>query len=75
MSYEFPGEGFETCGDQFMLGSDVLSAPVLVRGARSRSVRLPMGQWRSDRGEVVDGGRTIAVDAPLDRLPYFVRIR
>ena len=75
MSYEFPGEGFETCGDQFMLGSDVLSAPVLVCGARSRSVRLPMGQWRSDRGEVLDGGRTIAVDAPLDRLPYFVRVR
>lgn len=73
MEYEFPGQGFATVTDQFMLGRDVLAAPVQRRGERSRSVRLPEGRWVYLDGTVYDGGQTVAVPAGLDTLPYFIR--
>lgn len=75
MCYEFPDEGFETCSTQFMLGSEILVAPVLEKGARSRTVALPKGKWISDIGVEYDGGQTVTENAPLDRLPYYTRVR
>jgi len=71
LALAFPGEGYEQVKDQFMLGDDILVAPVLEPGARSRSVMLPKGKWRCDQGTILKGGRTIEIDVPLDRLPYF----
>ncbi|HEX2087531.1 MAG TPA: TIM-barrel domain-containing protein [Solirubrobacteraceae bacterium] len=60
--------------DQWLLGDDVLVAPVMRRGATRRSVALPRGCWqREGTGGRLRGGRTISVDAPLSRLPWFVR--
>lgn len=73
MEYEFPNEGFEQCKDQFMLGTDYLVAPV-VSPEFSRSVKLPKGKWLDDLGNVHEGGRTIKIDVPLDRLPYFKKL-
>lgn len=73
MEYQFPGEGMACITDQFMLGSDVLAAPVLEKGARTRQVCLPRGTWRYADGTVFEGGQTVTVDAPLHVLPYFIR--
>jgi len=61
--------------DQFMLGTDLLVAPVLSQGARSRTLYLPQGvTWlRPDTGEAFPGGSSITVEAPLEVVPYFVR--
>jgi hypothetical protein len=61
--------------DQFMLGPDVVVAPVVVKGATSRDVYLPLGKWRDLKAnKVVDGGRWLrGHPAPLDVLPVFVR--
>ncbi|SFD80560.1 alpha-D-xyloside xylohydrolase [Actinopolyspora alba] len=61
--------------DQFLLGPDVLVAPVTEYGARERSVRLPhgdrwVGAWD---GRTFDGGSTITVGAPLETVPVFRR--
>lgn len=60
--------------DQFMLGDDLLVAPVVVKGARSRAVLLPPGRWRDDAGVEHDGDGMVTVPALLERLPRFVRL-
>lgn len=75
MEYEFPHEGLADVNDQFMLGSEYLVAPVVTKGMRKRSVRLPCGRWRYDyTGECFEGGQTIEVDAPLEVLPWFQKV-
>ena len=64
-----------TTDDQFLLGPDLLIAPVLTAGATSRTVYLPAGASWTDAatGETRPGGTTVEAPAPLDRIPVFVR--
>jgi len=73
--YDFPDDQQCHVGDQFMFGSQIMVAPVLEAGKRSRSLYLPGGaKWREgDTDKVHRGGVWIEVDAPLDRVPYFYR--
>ncbi|MBE5039151.1 glycoside hydrolase family 31 protein [Ructibacterium gallinarum] len=73
MEYEFPGEGLETVTDQFMLGSDLLVAPVLKKGAVSRKVRLPAGRWKYGK-QVFAGPAVVTAEAPLGTLPVFQKL-
>lgn len=60
--------------EQYMLGSKVLVAPVIDQGAHSKSVVLPQGCWEYQvTGDQYQGGTTVTVSAPFDRLPYFFR--
>jgi alpha-D-xyloside xylohydrolase len=61
--------------DQYLFGPDLLVAPVLDAGARSRTVYLPIGATWTDpwQGETYDGGATVEVVAPLERIPLFLR--
>jgi alpha-glucosidase (family GH31 glycosyl hydrolase) len=59
--------------DQFMLGDDILVAPILNKGQIKRTVILPDGKWNY-YGTVLVGGKTVEVDAPLEILPYFKKI-
>jgi len=64
--------------DEMMVGGDLLVAPVFAAGARKRSLYLPRGTYAEGwfnywTDEYLDGGRTVEVDARLDRLPLFVR--
>lgn len=68
-----PGDRRAARADQeWMLGPDVLVAPVVSQGARSRVVYFPRGCWASS-GTRYRGGRSARVPAPLGRLPYFTR--
>ena len=73
--YDFPEDpaAWEV-DDQYMLGPDLLVAPVVQAGQRSRSVYLPAGaEWtHAFDGAVVSGGQRISVDAPLEQIPLFV---
>ena len=61
--------------DQYMFGPDILVAPVVEQGAGARRVYLPAGTDWMDAwtGVAAVGGRTVNVDAPLERIPVFVR--
>lgn len=74
VEYNFPHAGFATEKTLFMLGEDILVAPVLQKGAITRTLTLPEGKWLY-RGEVeYDGAQEVTVPAPLGTLPYFIKV-
>jgi alpha-D-xyloside xylohydrolase len=67
-------EGNPHNDDQWMLGPDLLIAPVLEKSATQREVWLPEGCWQlHGEGEELGGRANVTVDAPLDVLPWFTR--
>jgi alpha-D-xyloside xylohydrolase len=60
--------------DEWMLGDDLLVAPVWEVGDRERTVWFPPGRWVDlwDREHVVEGPIELEVDAPLDTIPLYV---
>jgi len=62
--------------DQFLLGPDILVAPVTEPGAVSRSVYLPVGTDWIDAwsGQPHPGGSTLEVPTPLSSIPVFLRV-
>ena len=60
--------------DTYLLGDDLLVAPVVERGATSRTLSLPPGRWvHFWSGASYDGPATITVESPLAELPLFLR--
>lgn len=74
LEYNHPNAGYAAIRDEFMMGRDLLVAPVLEKGAKTRKVVLPPGRWRADDGTITVGPAAIEVATPLDRLPHFVRV-
>ncbi len=74
LEYEFPGCGYEKVTDQFMLGSDLLVAPILHPGCSERRVLLPAGLWRDPHGREYRGGQALTLTAALDELILLERI-
>jgi alpha-glucosidase len=67
-------EGGPDRSDQYLLGPDLLVAPVLEPGAREREVALPPGRWVDLwRGTAHDEGGTLILPAPLDEIPILKR--
>ncbi|MFN8162154.1 MAG: glycoside hydrolase family 31 protein [Solirubrobacterales bacterium] len=58
---------------EWLLGPDLLVAPVVEQGATSRRVYLPAGCWRDPDGRRYAGRGNATVAAPLATLPYFRR--
>ncbi|CAL4136882.1 unnamed protein product, partial [Meganyctiphanes norvegica] len=63
--------------DQWMLGNDLLVAPVVQKGVRVRDIYLPPGLWRDLLdGNLRLGGKYInGYKVPLTQLPLFEHIR
>ena len=63
-----------TQDQEWLLGADLLVAPVVDQGATSRAVYFPAGCWRDPgSGRRFRGPRSSVVQAPLAVLPYFFR--
>jgi len=61
--------------DQWMFGPALMVCPVTHYKARNRSVYFPKqtGWYNLYSGEYVEGGQSLIVDAPYERIPVFVR--
>jgi alpha-glucosidase len=57
---------------EWLLGPDVLVAPIVEKGATGRTAYFPAGCWRDpETGQQVLGPRYETVAADLDQLPFF----
>lgn len=75
--YEFPNDKLTyLINDQYMVGSDILVAPVVKDGMRTRGIYLPTGAEWIDwwTGEKYESGKTHYLQTPLNRLPLFIRV-
>jgi alpha-glucosidase len=60
--------------DQYLLGPDLLVAPVVGPGITARQVYLPTGDWYDwHTGELVAGRQFLTVATPMDRIPIYAR--
>jgi alpha-D-xyloside xylohydrolase len=61
--------------DQYMFGPSLLINPVYTYKDKTRDVYLPNthGWYDFYTGEYYTGGRTLKADAPLDRIPVYVK--
>jgi len=75
LEFNYPDNGYATITDQFLLGDNLLVAPVLVKGATTRSVVIPEGIWESYDGKKITGPKTIEFPVHLIDLPYFEKIK
>ena len=73
MEYVFPGCGYEHITDQFMLGDDILVAPVVTKKTYRRTVVFPAGNWQGE-GYDVTGPCTKELSAPIDTLLWFKKV-
>ena len=74
--YDFPADpAAVNLADQFMLGPDLLVAPVTEQGAVSRELYLPTGTtWvEAWNGQEFQGGQHLKANAPLERIPVYWR--
>ncbi|KAJ8029541.1 Myogenesis-regulating glycosidase [Holothuria leucospilota] len=60
---------------EFLVGDEMLVAPIVTEGALSRDVYLPEGAWYDHlHGETVQGGQWLYdVGVPLDETLYYTR--
>lgn len=65
----------QNIADQFMFGPSLLINPVYEFKVRNRSVYLPAttGWYDFYSGKYSEGGQTLQADAPLGRMPIFVK--
>lgn len=75
LEYNYPNRGYAAVIDEFMMGTDLLVAPQMDKGAATRTVVVPPGAWTADDGTTVVGPKTVTVATPLSRLPHFVRAK
>ena len=73
MNYQNDENTWE-CNDEYMVGTQILVAPVTQQGAKARMVYLPEGVWIDYwTGERIEGKRYILREAPLDVCPIYVK--
>jgi alpha-glucosidase (family GH31 glycosyl hydrolase) len=71
MEYVFPHQGYENVNDEFMLGNQILVAPVLENGTGTREVMIPIGSWRGFDGKMYHGPAKFSLAVKADELCYF----
>lgn len=71
LAYHFPG--YEQISDQFLLGENIVAAPVMEKGAKTRLVVLPPGRWIGPDGAAFAGPGAISLDVGLASVPWFRR--
>lgn len=61
--------------DEFLIGDELLVAPILNENEYNRDVYLPRGKWRSENGNIYEGPINVkSYPAPIEVIPYFIAV-
>ena len=71
--YYYPEDWTWTEKFTYLLGRDLLVAPVITEGAKTRTVMLPKDRWVHLWSKKEFAGGLVTVDAPLGQIPVFIR--
>ena len=73
--FDFSGEKLYGIFDQYMFGPDLMVCPVYEAGVKTREVYIPEGAdfIEAATGRLCRGGATVTAEAPLARIPVFIR--
>ncbi|TDE45551.1 glycoside hydrolase [Flavobacterium rhamnosiphilum] len=71
LEYNYPNQGFENIKDEFMLGTNILVAPVVTE-EDERTIVLPKGNWFY-QNKKWQGGKTYVIKVALNELPVFIK--
>ena len=73
--YNYPfDENVKEINDEVMLGDNILLAPILTQGSRSRCVYLPEGKWINYfTREEYEGGKEYLLHLELDEVGLFIK--
>ena len=69
--YNYPAKGYEQIADEFLIGDDMLVAPVIT-DKNERNVTLPPGTWYY-QNKKWKGDKTYTIAVGLDELPVFMK--
>lgn len=75
LEYVFPHKGYAAILDQFMLGDNLLVAPIMKNGTSEKKIVLPPGNWKSWQGKKYKGGKSIVVNVGLNDIPVFELVK
>jgi alpha-glucosidase (family GH31 glycosyl hydrolase) len=75
LGLEYPDDPRATRAEyEYLLGQDILVAPVVSGGAAMRTFYLPKGEWVNFwGGDRLMGGQDVTVSSPVDTIPIVVR--
>ncbi|MEO6188380.1 MAG: glycoside hydrolase family 31 protein [Ginsengibacter sp.] len=71
LAYNYPGKGYEMIKDQFMMGDEMLVAPVVTE-KDERDVVLPSGDW-AYQNKKWSGDKTYHINVSLNEVPVFMK--
>ncbi|MEP7081099.1 MAG: glycoside hydrolase family 31 protein [Ginsengibacter sp.] len=71
LAYNYPHKGYESIKDQFMMGDEMLVAPVVTVN-EERTVVLPPGDWYY-QNKKWKGGKSYHIKVALNELPVFMK--
>jgi len=74
MEYVFPHQGYERVQDQFLLGDEILVAPILEKDVCEREVTLPAGVWRGSDGTRYSGPAKLSLRVASDELCFLQKM-
>lgn len=75
LEYVFPHNEYAAVLNQFMLGNNLLIAPIMKKGTTEKKVVLPPGKWKSWQGKKYKGGKSIVVNVGLNDIPVFELVK
>lgn len=73
LEYEFPHQGYENVKNQFLIGKDLLVAPIMLKDKATRKIFIPPGQWEDQQGNLIEGPTEKIINVDIDTLPFYKR--